>query len=182
MSHKDQQEDGDRVVLLTPRKTRRARPTSSHQLDVSQRRESSDRDNSIWPSPPRPHLQRSPHSSPVLFSTTTRQKDKYQDRAAYASQPRAPAGEEVSTQEYRLPPLSFEKNSRSEHRSFDHVFSEDHLSDRPRLRRVAKMKTTQNLRTEVCHCIQPTSLTRASIANILSLHKHHHASHHKGVL
>jgi len=148
MSYKDHQHE-DRASL-TPRKTRRARPTT-YQLDLTQRR-NSDQHNT-WNSPPRPQLQRSPHSSPVLFSSTTRQRDKSQDGDAYASQHRPPAGEKVTTQQYQLPRLSFGNDIRSDLESFDHVFYNGNLTGRPRLRRVARMKTTRNMRAEVRHCL-----------------------------
>jgi len=154
MPYKGQQDEEQ--VPLTPRKTRRARPTT-YQLDLTQRRNSDE--HYTWHSPPRPQLQRNPHSSPILFSGTTRQKENSQVRDdAYASQYRTPAGEEVSTQHYQLPRLSFGKDIRSDLDSFSDVFADGNLSDRPRLRRVSKMKATYNMRAEVRHCLPASSV------------------------
>lgn len=146
MSNQDQREE-ERL----PPKPRRARPTT-YQLDLTQRRNSNE--HNTWTSPPRPQLQRNPHSSPVLFSSTTRSNG----RDAYASQHRSPAGEEVSTQQYQLPPLSFGNDIRTDLKSFDHVFTTGNLNGGPRLRRVAKMKPTNGRRAEVCHCLPKSYL------------------------
>jgi len=158
MSNQDQREEEQ--VPLTPRKTRRARPTT-YQLDLSQRRNSNE--HNTWNSPPRPQLQRSPHSSPVLISST-RQKDDSNGRDAYASQHRTPAGDEVRTQQYQLPRLSFGNDIRTDLDSFDHVFTTGNLSGGPRLRRVAKMKPANGRRAEVRPCL-PKSLYLKTISS-----------------